>query len=390
MLERVVNSIWISSPVLLLGGTEMHIMGLGRCLSGTGVGIRIVTYHEIDSNIRRNFVEAGLDVDSLNWPRPMGGNGHLKLLIRLTKLLRLGRPSVVHVQYLAPGFIPILAAKLAHVKTVIATVHQINSYGWKARWIMRFAARLTDVFFCVSAAVERSWFGDSKIFEPGMFLKERRHWTIHNPVEVDDISFVYGNTEKDPDDARADGVRTVGVVGRLRGEKGQAVLLEAFAKIREGCDDLRLRVVGDGPDRAKLEARARELGIADCVEWMGSRPPEEVRRLYRTMDVVVVPSLAEGFGLVAAEALAAGRPVVASDVGGLPEVVKHGETGLLVPPDDAEALADAIARIMDDSSLGERLARTGKADVRERFSTERFNAAIRDAYGQLLRFSNKT
>lgn len=366
------------------------MLNLSECLVASEKELRVIVYHSANHDMVKQFSQMGVETTTLDWRKPAGILNQLSFLLRLARLFSRLKPKVIHVQYIAPGLLPILAAWLARVPVILATVHQINSYGWKARWLLRFASRFTDAFFCVSEAVEGSWFSDSRIFEPSMSLNDRRHWTIHNPVAVNDNSLINNNTENCLADVRPDGVRIVGVVGRLRGEKGQAVLLEAFAKLRERRDDLSLKVVGDGPDRAKLEARARELGIAEFVEWMGSRPPEEVRRLYRSMDVVVVPSLAEGFGLVAAEALSADRPVVASDVGGLAEVVRHEQTGLLVPPGDPQALSAAIARILDNSTFAEGLARAGMSDVRERFSKERFNVAFSAVYCHFLRLPNTT
>jgi len=173
-------------------------------------------------------------------------------------------------------------------------------------------------------------------------------------------------------------------VGRLRHEKGHAVLLKAFAILRNAHPNARLLIVGDGPDRAALEKQALDLGIENRIQWAGIRLPEEVRRLYCAMDVVAIPSLAEGYGLVAAEALAAGRPVVASEVGGLVEVVLHEHTGLRVPPRDPNALAGALERLLTDRSLSRQLSGAGQADVRQRFSVERFRESVRWVYREVI------
>jgi glycosyltransferase involved in cell wall biosynthesis len=139
-------------------------------------------------------------------------------------------------------------------------------------------------------------------------------------------------------------------VGRLAPEKGLGVLVDAMAAL-PGCS---LLLVGDGPERPGLERRVADLGLADRVEFAGwVDPPWSARR---TFDVLAVPSFTEGFPLVIVEAMLAGIPVVASAVGGIPEIVVDGDTGLLVPPHDAPALADALRRLLGDPDLRQAMA----------------------------------
>lgn len=153
-------------------------------------------------------------------------------------------------------------------------------------------------------------------------------------------------------------------VGALEERKGHGVLLDALAMLR----DPRLRVLcaGDGSLRDALPARAAALGLADRVRFLG--PVGDVAALLAAADALVMPSHHEGLGVAALEAMAAGLPIVASRVGGLPEAVVDGETGLLVPPGDAAALAAALARLAADSALAHVLGRAGRARVEARFS----------------------
>jgi glycosyltransferase involved in cell wall biosynthesis len=182
-----------------------------------------------------------------------------------------------------------------------------------------------------------------------------------------------------PVDAPARTGDTVGAVGRLVGEKCFDVLLGAVADI----PGARLRLVGDGPERAALEAEARRLGITDRVAFRGWQA--DVGAELAAMDVVAVPSLFEGFGTAAVEALLAGVPVVVSRRGGMPEYVVDGETGLLVEPGDRAGLAGALRSLLGDPELRERLARAGEARVRSLFSPEASARAFEDLYDALLR-----
>jgi glycosyltransferase involved in cell wall biosynthesis len=171
--------------------------------------------------------------------------------------------------------------------------------------------------------------------------------------------------------------RFVGAVGRLAPEKGMDVLLQAMALL----PDTRAEVAGDGPERERLERSAHELGIASLVTfagWVEAPWPDHL-----APDVLVVPSRREGFGLVAAEALMAGIPVVASAVGGLPEVLEHGAAGLLVPPEDPTALAGAIQSVLSDvESTRTRVAR-GLESARRRFEPTVMAAAYEALYAEL-------
>jgi glycosyltransferase involved in cell wall biosynthesis len=146
-------------------------------------------------------------------------------------------------------------------------------------------------------------------------------------------------------------------VGRLSREKGFDVLVEAFAEVARGEPSLALVIVGDGPERGHLESRVRELGVAPRVRFAGAVTKAEVRPYYRGCAFLAVPSRWEGAGSVVWEAFVHGKPVVASRVGGLPELVIHGTTGLLVPPGDTHQLAQAVIRLAECSELRETYGR---------------------------------
>lgn len=162
----------------------------------------------------------------------------------------------------------------------------------------------------------------------------------------------------------------VAAAGHLREDKGFDVLIDAFALVRARFPAARLLLAGDGPDRAALEAAARPLG--DAVRFLGWVPPEAMPDLLDRAAVVAVPSRAEAFGLIALEAALRARPVVASSIGGLPEVVDAPETGLLVDADDPGALAGAICSLLEDPARAARIGTAAMERARRRFTLERF------------------
>lgn len=172
--------------------------------------------------------------------------------------------------------------------------------------------------------------------------------------------------------------KLVGVVARLEPEKGHPTLLAAWPEVVRRCPQAYLLVVGEGSQRDALEARASELGIADHVVFTGRR--DDVPAVTAALDVAVLPSYREAQGLVILEAMALGRPVVASNVGGIPEVIDDGVSGLLVPPGDPAALAAAIVRLLTDHPYADLLARRGHDLVHERFCVELMVQAIEKIY----------
>jgi glycosyltransferase involved in cell wall biosynthesis len=176
------------------------------------------------------------------------------------------------------------------------------------------------------------------------------------------------------------GSQIVGVVARLEPEKGHPTLFDAWPIVVRAVPDSYLLVVGEGSRRDALEAQARELRIAHRVVFTGRR--DDVPAVTAALDVAVLPSYREAQGLTILEAMALSRPVVASDVGGIPEMIQDGTTGLLVPPHDPDALAAAIIRLLTDHPLADTLGRAGHDLVHDRFCIELMVRAIESIYDE--------
>ncbi len=367
-------------PVLLSGGTEMQTLALVSVLVSGGYKVTVCCYYEYDQDMVNRFEGAGATVILLKYERAKGLWYLAKGLIKLFKKVS---PAIVHVQYIAPGFVPVIAARFAGVKTVYATVHQPGRvYGLKEKLLLRTAAGFCSVFLCVSRSVEESWFGDSELFDPQKVEKGRRHFTVYNGVDVGKIEKIVKEADNQviKKSLGVDGKKVVGVVGRLREEKGQTILLDAIAKVTKTIPDVMLLVIGDGPDRVSLELRAKSLGIDNNIIWLGQKNPEGVYHLYLIMDVVAVPSFFEGFGLVAAEAQAARLPVVGTRVDGLTEIIDDGASGYLVEAGNSIELSGAIINLLSNPEKAKTMGMKGLETVLERFSSERFGKTILGIY----------
>jgi glycosyltransferase involved in cell wall biosynthesis len=209
--------------------------------------------------------------------------------------------------------------------------------------------------------------------------------SIPNGIDVDEL--------RSPTAPRAaDAPPYVLCIAQLVAYKGVDVLIRAFSSLMADYPGLRLKLVSDGPHRAEFEELSRALGISHLVDFLGRRDRPEVVELLHGCHFFVLPSrsASESFGIAAAEALACDRAVIASRIGGLPELITHERTGLLVPPGDHVALALAMRRLLDDDALRARLASQGGESVRSTYSWTRTGAAYERALSSVARSLHET
>lgn len=164
------------------------------------------------------------------------------------------------------------------------------------------------------------------------------------------------------------GICVIGCVAFLSREKGHSTLLAAFARLHARRPAVRLVLVGDGPLQAELEQQAKQLGVADAVRFLGFR--EQVAPFLRGFDIFVLPSLSEGLSSGILAAMAAGLPVVASNIGGIPELVRDGVTGMLVPAGEPRALAEALEHLVDRPDVGAAYGAAGREVVSKNFTLD--------------------
>lgn len=282
---------------------------------------------------------------------------------RLVRELRRHRPDLVYVNTLTmPHWL--LAARLAGVAAVCHVREAEHQLPRAVQRALVAPLRLATVVIANSQGTARWATGNA----PGLARRTR---------------VVYNGFDFPPVAPRREGARPLQLVlvGRLNPRKGPDLAIDAVAQLAAGCD-VELTIVGDAfrgyewyADELRQLAAAR--GVAERVHFTGFAA--DVTAAYAAADIVLVPSRVEPFGNVAVEAMAAGRPVVAARVGGLPEIVSDGETGLLCEPGSATDLASAVRRLADDRPLADRLAAAGAASVRDRFGMDRFRTEFRTA-----------
>ncbi len=265
---------------------------------------------------------------------------------------------ILHAHWWFPdGFVGALVAWLTHTPLVITTHGTDVEMLRRKRWAMplaRFAFARACAITCGSNYLRE------QLLELGVADAARVSVV---PMPVNPLFEIPKSEIRNPKSE-------ILAVARLTKQKSIDTLLAALALLPAA----RLHIIGDGPERAALEQQARELNLQDRVEFLGALQQAELPRHYAECAVFALPSVREGMGLVFAEALLCGAPVIAANSGGVTDIVKDGETGLLVPERDPRALADAIARVLNDRALAARIAQNGRAWVRERFSATRVAA----------------
>ncbi len=198
-----------------------------------------------------------------------------------------------------------------------------------------------------------------------MYFSDREHWDRYRIVHCGVEPARYGA------DQRQHYGKRVMFVGRLDAVKGVPLLLDAFAGVIAKHPDAHLSIIGDGPDRAALEAQASLGGLTDRVTFLGYRPQDEVAGLLQTADMLVLPSFAEGVPVVLMEAMASRIPVIASQVAGVAELVSDGESGFVIPAGDLETLTERLDRLLSDPALCARMGAAGRAKVEADFDIEK-------------------
>jgi glycosyltransferase involved in cell wall biosynthesis len=347
------------SDAPMVGGAELSLGHLLACLSDD--------VHVTVMGVERQVVEAlaarrpgaGLAVVP-----PVRDKGDLRAIRSHVAAVRHLRPDVLHANLRTPWTCAygLLAGFVTPgVRTVAVEQLPMPSGHALQRLLKRLASRRLDAHVAVGEEAAR-------IMERYVGLRSGSVLTIHNGVP---------DMPLPPAPDRPDGP-VVGSLGRLDSQKGYDVLLRAVA----GLPDVEVVLVGDGPERPALERLARELDVDGRLSITGWTA--EPRSRLPSFDVFALPSRYEGFPLSIVEAMLARLPVVATPAGSVAEAVSHGETGLLVRPDDPGGLADAIHRLVKDPDERRRMGERGRAVALERYTAERMAASFEALYRRLL------
>ncbi len=287
--------------------------------------------------------------------------------------------DAIHAHWIVPqGFVAAIIKKLTGIPYIV-TAHAGDVFPLKnglLKWFGKVALR--NCFYCTvnSNATKEAVIGVANISNIDIV-----------PMGVDLSAF--SPSKRDDSIRKKNGIsgEFIFTVGRMAEKKGFRYPIDAMPRVLEKLPNAKLVLIGDGPERQRLEKQAEGLGLEKSVIFAGKATHKELERWYPTADVFVLPSIVtkegdtEGLGVVFLEAIASGTPIIGSDVGGIPDIIRHNDTGLLVPQKDAEALAGAIVKVLTDKTLNKKLAKNAMGFVKERFTWD----IVADRFAEMFR-----
>lgn len=343
---------------LPIGGAERLLLGILRNLDP----------NEFDSIVCciQDRGELADEVEALGIPvivlELMRKGGHDRQVVpALRRIMREHRIDLIHTHLYHANLYGRLAARKEGIPAIASVHNTYKKRKWYRHLINRWLAGKTFVVTAGSEDVEKDLLTVDR-------LSPKKVVRLPNSIDLSRVETSLSVTEAKARFGFTDNEVVIGTVGRVEEQKGHVFLLEAFAQLRRRADGNRLKLllVGDGRLLPELKETAARLGISDAVCFPGNIA--KLAEVYQAIDLFTMPSLWEGLSLAMLEAMAAGLPMVATEVGGARDVLGNNQWGLLVPPHDAAALASAIDSLLDDPDTAARLAAAGKARVHANYS----------------------
>ena len=372
---------------LNIGGPAIHTILLTAGLNSERFEAVLVT--GVEGKYEGNMLDlaAAKGVKPITIPQlrrnidPIGG---FIALFKLYRLMRREKPHIVHTHTATAGLLGRLAAKLAGVPVILHTFHGHVLHGYfgplrsKALvWMERRLARLSDRIVTVSEGQKRELVGYGiaplekiAVVPLGFELEDLLACESHRG----ELRRELGLTDQN---------KLIGIVARLVPIKNHRLFLQVAEVVAEAVPQARFLVVGDGELREEIEAYARDLGLDGRVLFTGWR--QDLPRLYADLDVVALTSINEGTPVSLIEAMAAGVPVVATAVGGVPDVIVDGKTGYLVKAGNVEGMAEAIIELLSNPEKAREMGQEGREAVCPKFSAQTLIANVEELYDELLR-----
>jgi glycosyltransferase involved in cell wall biosynthesis len=356
-----------------IGGGQQHVLALAERLTARGLNVAVAC--EARGYLVDELYRGTIPHHAVRLPESPSARG----LADLAKVIRACGAQLVHTHGGTAGFYGRFAARwVGGIRTVHTYhgIHYLHDRRPRARYlhraIDRFLLGWTDEVICVSKS------------DKDLALREKLALPDHVSVIYNGIDLARFEMSEagDTRTGQRNDYFIVGTVGRLHEQKGHIYLLKAAALIHQAHPQARFRIIGDGPLRESLEAQSRALGVNGIVEFLGAR--DDVPAQLRQFDLFILPSLWEGLPYVLLEAMAAGLPIVTTDVGGVMEMFADGREGIVVPSRNAHALAAAVVELMGNGARLADLGVNGARVVKERFSLDAMIEQTVDVYSRAM------
>lgn len=368
--DKKIKIIFVTAA-LEVGGAEMFLLDLVKHLDKNKFAPAVATVVG-GGKLEPFFRATGVPLHIYgSKPRCRYVSGFIAFF-QLWALFKRERPQIVHTQLFGPDFWGRLAAWLSGVPTILTTEQNINADQSGLReWLKKLTYRLADGVVAISTAVKNYTIKEYNVPEHKIVI-------IPNDVDVAKVE-----EKLKIKNLKIGDKKILLTVGRLVEQKGQKYLLEAFSLLKNRAN-LELWLAGDGVLRPELEAQAKKLGIDSQVKFLGTR--SDIPQLLAQADIFVFPSLWEGLGIAVLEAAIAKKPIVASSVDGILDIIKSGKSGLLVPPGDSQALSASIEFMLDHPEQAKLMVEEAYEQVKNNFDIKAVVNKYQDFYA---RFTDK-
>jgi glycosyltransferase involved in cell wall biosynthesis len=360
-------NILIAESSTTMGGQELAVLLHAEGLRKRGHKVRLIL--EPGSSIYRKAVDQGLPVE----PVAMGRLRYPTAIASFRRLMTRDRPALLHVNSSRDSWIGGLAARLVTPCVKVVRSRHISTplnRSIPTRFLYR---RLMDFVIVTGGEMTRR-----ALIERDGLAPDR---VAAFPIGIDVGQFKPGRPDRDLrlELGLAPAYRLVGLISYLRSYKGHEYFIEAAARVLPREKDVMFLIVGEGPEEERLRARVASLGLAERVKLLGFR--EDLLSVFRSLDLFVIPSV-EGDTIpqVLMQALAVGLPVVSTTVGSIPDVVRDGQTGFVVGPRNADALAERILTLLADAELRTEMGRRGRMLVEQEYSLDRMLDRLEEVY----------
>lgn len=356
-----------------------HLLSLVKGLTKYGFDVEAAC--PSDSSVFNELNGLGIKTHPIHIVGPISPREDLLCINQLKRIISGGEFELLHFHGAKAGMVGRIAAVLADCKNTVLTVHNFIVYRevpWMKKLIFHFGeralSRTTSKIITVSSALKDDLVRNFKI-------PEAKIVPIYNGIDIEQ----YLKTQNKYIAKKQYGINpdkpVIGTIARMAPQKGLEYLIKATPEICEERD-VEIVIAGDGPEMPFLKDLSKSLGMDKNILFTGYI--DNIPDFLSCLDIFVVPSIAEGLSITTIEAMTAGLPVVASNTGGLPELVRHGETGLLVEPRNPKSIADAVLKLLDDPDKREKMGYLGRNHAAVQFSTKTMIDKTCEVYSEIL------
>jgi len=357
-------------PPKWLAGTEIATYHLADHLARRGHEVHVVTSQ--DEGLPELSEEDGFYIHRIAWPKIRIIGGFIfwkKICMNIWKI----KPDIVHSQSLLIGIPAWAAKKILKIPYVIwGQGSDVYLPGRLTRITSKYMLKNADAVLALTEDMKQNM---REIYERDIFV-------VPNGIDLERFKISLGGKKED-------NVKTIISVGRLHPVKGISYLIEAMAIVHREMPDVRLVIVGDGIERSRLEELTERLDLNSCVQFVGQVSQERIPWIMHQADVFILPSLSESFGIVNLEAMAAGLPIVATNVGGIPYVIEEGINGYLIKAKSPNDIADKILILLQNDGIREKMSANNKKKA-EQYAWSKVVGNVESIYLSILEKSESS